>query len=231
MRRADLRPAAAGALGGLAATVLLTALKTVTGIPLLVEAVSDRALPHVPVDQFLQLLGHFGGPITAKGSPIGLVSWARCQQRQHSASSSGARGADAGSLQRPVQQSGSSWRWRSGRCSARATSATRRLRPGRSTSPRSPPDADLRHRLRGLAGAERRRGEALRPGPPRAHAQPAAAAAAGRGGCAGGIARLAGPLAVRQGNLRVRRHPPEGPGDADHSQSPVLHRDEEPDRS
>ena len=66
MRRADLGPGAAGALGGLAATVLLTALKTVTGLPLLVEAVSDRALPHLPVDQFLQLLGLLGGPITAK---------------------------------------------------------------------------------------------------------------------------------------------------------------------
>ncbi len=66
MRLTDLRGAAAGAVAGLAATVLLTALRTAQGLPLLVEVVSDRLLPLVPVDLFLRTLGLFGGPIMAK---------------------------------------------------------------------------------------------------------------------------------------------------------------------
>jgi DMSO/TMAO reductase YedYZ molybdopterin-dependent catalytic subunit len=55
-----------GAAAGLAATLLLTVLRIAAGIPLPVETVSDRFLPLVPVDRFLQLLGLVGGPIVAK---------------------------------------------------------------------------------------------------------------------------------------------------------------------
>ncbi len=56
----------AGATAGLLLTILLTWLRVAAGIPLLVEVISDRALPLVPVDRFLQLIGAFGGPQTAK---------------------------------------------------------------------------------------------------------------------------------------------------------------------
>jgi Oxidoreductase molybdopterin binding domain len=56
----------AGVASGLLLTIILTWLRLAAGVPLLVEAVSDRALPLIPVDRFLQLIGMFGGPQTAK---------------------------------------------------------------------------------------------------------------------------------------------------------------------
>lgn len=60
-----------GAVAALVATMLLTVLRLVAGIPLPVETASDRVLPLVPVDRFLQLLGAFGGPIAAKEVAFG----------------------------------------------------------------------------------------------------------------------------------------------------------------
>jgi DMSO/TMAO reductase YedYZ molybdopterin-dependent catalytic subunit len=65
MRRA-LRGALVGAVGGIAAVLMLAVLRDAAGAPLPVESVSDRLLPLVPVDRFLQLLGLMGGPIAAK---------------------------------------------------------------------------------------------------------------------------------------------------------------------
>jgi DMSO/TMAO reductase YedYZ molybdopterin-dependent catalytic subunit len=67
MRRSTVLPwALAGAVAGLAATLLVTVLRLVAGVPLPVETVSDRLLPLVPVDLFLAMLGRLGGPIIAK---------------------------------------------------------------------------------------------------------------------------------------------------------------------
>jgi DMSO/TMAO reductase YedYZ molybdopterin-dependent catalytic subunit len=57
--------AAAGAVARLAAGLLQLALRFV-GIPLPTELLADRFLPLLPVDLFLQVLGHLGGPIAAK---------------------------------------------------------------------------------------------------------------------------------------------------------------------
>ena len=65
-----MRRIAYGALAGLVAalvvTVVMLALRLLVGLPLPVELVSDRFLPLVPVDLFLELLGTMGGPIMAK---------------------------------------------------------------------------------------------------------------------------------------------------------------------
>jgi DMSO/TMAO reductase YedYZ molybdopterin-dependent catalytic subunit len=65
------RGAVMGAAAALAATLLLLALRLQAGVPLPVETISDRFLPLVPVDLFLQLLGWFGGPIAAKEMAYG----------------------------------------------------------------------------------------------------------------------------------------------------------------
>jgi DMSO/TMAO reductase YedYZ molybdopterin-dependent catalytic subunit len=61
-----LRGGLVGAVAALAAVLMLAVLRDAAGAPLPVETVSDRLLPLVPVDRFLQLLGLMGGPIAAK---------------------------------------------------------------------------------------------------------------------------------------------------------------------
>jgi DMSO/TMAO reductase YedYZ molybdopterin-dependent catalytic subunit len=70
-----VRGAAAGGLAGLAAGLLLCALRF-AGVPLAGELLADRFLPLLPVDTFLRVLGWLGGPRTAKelafaGSVVG----------------------------------------------------------------------------------------------------------------------------------------------------------------
>jgi len=58
-----------GAVAGLVAGIALAfaqALLRFAGVSLPSELVADRVLPHVPVDQFLHLLGVMGGPLAAK---------------------------------------------------------------------------------------------------------------------------------------------------------------------
>jgi hypothetical protein len=57
--------ALAGLLAGIALTFCQAALR-LAGISLIAELVADRVLPHLPVDQFLHLLGLMGGAQAAK---------------------------------------------------------------------------------------------------------------------------------------------------------------------
>lgn len=59
------RGAIAGLVAGLA-FALAQAILRLVGVPLPSELVADRVLPHVPVDQFLQLLSLMGGAVAAK---------------------------------------------------------------------------------------------------------------------------------------------------------------------
>ena len=65
MQRSLAHGAAAGAVAGLAAGLLQLALRF-AGVPLPTELLADRFLPLLPVDLFLQVLGHLAGPIAAK---------------------------------------------------------------------------------------------------------------------------------------------------------------------
>jgi DMSO/TMAO reductase YedYZ molybdopterin-dependent catalytic subunit len=59
------RTAAAGVLGGLA-LALAQAVLRFAGIPLPSELVADRVLPLLPVQAFIFVVGHLGGPLEAK---------------------------------------------------------------------------------------------------------------------------------------------------------------------
>jgi DMSO/TMAO reductase YedYZ molybdopterin-dependent catalytic subunit len=61
-----LRGAAAGLVAGLLGALVLLALRSGAGVPLLAELLPDRVLPHLPVDLFLEVIGKFGGTMTSK---------------------------------------------------------------------------------------------------------------------------------------------------------------------
>ncbi|HEY4939679.1 MAG TPA: hypothetical protein VIJ69_11670, partial [Actinomycetota bacterium] len=61
-----LRGAAAGLVAGLLGALVLLALRSWAGVPLLAELLPDRVLPHLPVDLFLEVIGKFGGTMTSK---------------------------------------------------------------------------------------------------------------------------------------------------------------------
>ena len=73
LRTFILPGAAAGLTGGLAMITLMMLLRTLAGVPTIMELLGDRIAPLIPVDTFLFLLGFFGGYNQFKQLGIGAA--------------------------------------------------------------------------------------------------------------------------------------------------------------
>lgn len=73
LRTLVLPGAAAGLTGGLAMLTLMMLLRTLAGVPTIMELLGDRIAPLIPVDTFLFLLGFFGGYNQFKQLGIGAA--------------------------------------------------------------------------------------------------------------------------------------------------------------
>ncbi len=65
--------ALAGAVGGLAFTLVSLVLRLVAGVPLVAELLGDRIIPMLHVQTFVRLLGRVGGPLRGKSLSFSLT--------------------------------------------------------------------------------------------------------------------------------------------------------------